>query len=91
MPKFRKKPVAIEAFQMTQERMYRNDEWPEWLHRAWNGNGEPGSLGRSIGGMSIMTLEGPLNVSADDWIIQGVQGEIYPCKPAIFEATYEPA
>ena len=39
----------------------------------------------------IKTLEGDLTVSPDDWIIQGVKGEIYPCKPDIFAATYEPA
>jgi hypothetical protein len=37
-----------------------------------------------------MTLEGPLHVSNRDWIITGVKGEKYPCKPDIFEATYEP-
>lgn len=39
----------------------------------------------------IRTLEGPLRASAGDWVIRGVQGEFYPCKPDIFEATYEPA
>mgnify|MGYP001564777940 CR=1 FL=1 len=38
----------------------------------------------------VKTLEGELTVSLDDWIIKGVKGEIYPCKPDIFEATYEP-
>lgn len=37
------------------------------------------------------TLEGPLRVSDGDWIITGIKGEHYPCKPDIFEATYEPA
>lgn len=37
----------------------------------------------------IWTLEGDLNVSPDDWIIKGVKNEFYPCKPDIFEATYE--
>ncbi len=44
MAKFRKKPVVIEAFQMTQERRVRNDDWPGWLHEAWNEErGVPGS------------------------------------------------
>lgn len=95
--KYRKKPVVIEAFQMTQDRRLDNSQWPEWLHKAWNeGRGEPGSLfpveeGTGYGVLAIGTLEGNLNVSWGDWIIQGVQGEIYPCKPDIFEATYEPA
>jgi hypothetical protein len=38
-----------------------------------------------------MTLEGDMRVSVGDWVIRGVQGEFYPCKPDIFEATYEPA
>jgi hypothetical protein len=100
MAKFRKKPVVIEAFQMTKESRESNADWPEWLHRAWNeGRGKPGSLfpvdnmatpdmGNRM--LCIGTLEGPLKVSWGDWIIQGVQGEIDLCKPDIFEATYEP-
>ncbi len=41
--------------------------------------------------LDIVTLEGTLFANPSDWIIQGVKGEIYPCKPDIFEATYEPA
>ncbi len=94
MAKFRKKPVVIEAFQMTMARRWDNSEWPEWLHAAWQM--EPGVVGavwpkpedaRDI--LLISTLEGGLDVQWNDWIIQGVQGELYPCKPDIFEATYE--
>ena len=94
--KFRKKPVVIEAFQMTEERRASNADWPEWMHRAWQLDREaPGSLypteeGTSDGTLSIGTLEGPHRVSWGDWIIQGVKGELYPCKPDIFEATYAP-
>lgn len=94
MLKFRKRPVIIEAFQMTIERRWDNLEWPEWLHKAWNTDGE-GSLfidpdDPDGAKLAIGTLEGVHRVSWGDWIIQGVQGEIYPCKPDIFEATYEP-
>lgn len=41
-------------------------------------------------GITIRTLEGDMTASPGDWIIRGVQGEFYPCKPDIFEATYEP-
>ena len=96
--KYRKKPVVIEAFQMTKERRQDNRDWPEWLHRAWNKewkaigavNCEDWANSHGDGRLIINTLEGPLIVSWGDFIIQGVKGELYPCKPDIFEATYEP-
>jgi len=96
MPKFRKKPVVIEAFQMTKERRVDNSEWPEWMNKAWQKErGTLGSLyptqeGTGTGRLSIGTMEGVHLVSWYDWIIQGVQGELYPCNPEIFETTYEP-
>lgn len=97
--KYRKKPVVIEAFQMTPERRQDNSEWPNWLHEAWNGElDKPGTVFPSAypnsdgtDELAIVTLEGIHKVSFGDWIIQGVQGELYPCKPDIFEKTYEPA
>jgi hypothetical protein len=47
--------------------------------------------GKSNGGIYIKTLEGDHIVKPGDWIITGVKGEHYPCKPEIFEMTYEPA
>jgi len=98
MPKFRKKPVEIEAFQMTRERRESNADWPHWLHEAWNvERHNPGSLepvdpdDADDRRLQIVTLEGLHLVSWNDWIIQGVQGELYPCKPDIFEQTYERA
>ncbi len=95
--KYRKKPVVIEAFQMTLERRIDNSEWPEWLNRAWNGNrDESGTLQRVDmlqelpDQLEIVTLEGKHLVSWGDFIIQGVNGELYPCKPDIFHKTYEP-
>lgn len=85
--KYRKKPVVIDAFQMTEERRWHNDEWPNWLHDAWTGSLRPN---QSNGFLEIKTLEGWLNVSQGDWIIRGVKGELYPCKPDVFKATYEP-
>jgi hypothetical protein len=95
MSKFRKKPVVIEAFQMTEARRQDNSEWPEWLNQAWQkGRDETGAVapatqGTGDGLLIIVTLEGDHLVSWGDWIIQGVKGELYPCKPDIFEATYE--
>ena len=99
MTAFRKKTVVIQAFQMTKARRVSNEEWPEWLHRAWNhGFHDVGSLScvdfpNSDGTdhLQIRTLEGVQLVSWGDWIIQGVKGELYPCKPDIFDLTYEPA
>lgn len=95
--KFRKKPIVIEAFQMTKERRQDNRDWPNWLNKAWNDNWpEPGAVrcvdypnSDGTDQLMISTLEGPLTVSWDDWIIRGVNGELYPCKPDIFEKTYE--
>ncbi len=93
---YRKKPVVIEAFQMTAARRMDNSDWPEWLHQAWNGNrNQQGTLQRADMTaplpdlLEIVTLEGNHLVSWGDYIIQGVAGELYPCKPDIFEMTYE--
>jgi hypothetical protein len=93
--KYRKRPVIVEAFQMTPHRRRDGTDWPEWLHQAWDKErGSEGSLyptDEGEGGtLSIGTLEGQQLISWGDWIIQGVQGEIYPCKPDIFPITYEP-
>jgi hypothetical protein len=95
--KYRKKPVVIEAFQMTKERRQDNAEWPPWLHRAYGKDypsegavwpkDYPDSNGTDK--LVIGTKEGVHLVSWDDFIIQGVQGELYACKPDIFEQTYE--
>ena len=58
MPKFRKKPVVISAYQTDKE-------------------------------LKIQTLEGEMTANVGDWIIIGVNGEVYPCKPDIFAKTYE--
>jgi hypothetical protein len=97
--KFRKKPVVIEAFQMTPERRVDNSEWPNWLNQAWNRDwSEPGAVSceewpNSDGTdhLMIRTPEGVCRVSWNDFIIQGVEGELRACKPDIFAATYEPA
>lgn len=96
---YRKKPVVIEAFQMTLKRRIDNSDWPAWLTNAWNGEpNKAGTLQRTMpydekptDELEIVTLEGIHRVSWGDWIIRGVQGELYPCKPEIFAATYEPA
>lgn len=95
MPKYRKRPVVIEAFQLTQKTRKDNVDWPEWMNRAWNEDrGAPNSLfptdpDTGNGDLSIQTLEGRHIVSFGDYIIQSIKGELYPCKPDIFDQTYE--
>lgn len=82
--KFRKKPVVIEAHHFMGP--FSVDEMPEDFQKALvQSKKMSGSF------WTIDTLEGNLHVSTGDWIIKGVKGEFYPCKPDIFEATYEPA
>jgi len=87
MSKFRKKPVVIEAVQL------RWDTWDEMCDFAGVGNltdNKPeGKMDGLAIGLLIPTLEGLMVASENDWIIKGVKGELYPCKPDIFEATYE--
>lgn len=77
MPKFRKKPVVIEAVQ--------------WLGFNYNEVTQfQGGCAEYEGVKVILqTLEGEMRASVGDWIIKGVNGEFYPCKPDIFEKTYE--
>ena len=97
MAKYVKKPVEIQAFQITKENIQNPKEWPDWLLAAWNKDrGNECCVRRAeyfnssnTKKLIISTLEGDLFVSENDWIIQGVSGEIYPCKPDIFELTYD--
>ena len=83
-PKYRKKPVVIEAMQFTED---NRAEVMAWCHSS----GDSQSYHRSVLGFIVPTLEGQHIATLDDWIIKGVKGEFYPCKPDIFDATYEPA
>lgn len=93
--KFRIIPVVIEAFKMTEERRWDNSEWPNWMHLAWNKHPEESGclycMPENVEELFISTLEGDHRVAWGDWIIQGVKGEIYPCRPDIFMVTYEEA
>ena len=87
MAKYRKKPVVIDAVQL------RWDNWDDVCELAdvgklTDGKPEGKQDGEKIG-LLIPTLEGLMTASENDWIIMGVEGEIYPCKPDIFEKTYE--
>lgn len=83
MPEFRKKAVKIQAFQL--EYGYYMAPWPVWFQ---NGILE-GTVVLDKEGCSITTLEGVMRANEGDWIIQGIKGELYPCKDEIFRETYE--
>ena len=100
MPKYRKKPVVIEARQwdgtaegatpiidwvLTGSSVARYFEEREELRA---GNGEVAQRAEPTR-ILIQTLEGAVHASPGDYVIKGVQGEFYPCKPDIFQATYE--
>jgi hypothetical protein len=96
--KFRKKPVEIEAMWISPDTTARDGgldpntqsqaEIAGWMmghgFRDFKVHGEQAPFG-----IAIQTLEGVMVASPDDWIIRGIQGEFYPCKPDIFEQTYE--
>lgn len=81
MPKFRSKPVVIEAWQ---------------YDGSWDSAREIAKLSSNMSwdsssGFKIVTLEGTMLASPGDWIIKGTRGEFYPCKPDVFAEKYEPA
>ena len=90
---YRSRPVVIEAFQMTEERINSNMDWPSWLHEAWNL--EPREVGSVYlhhtepRRLAVMTLEGSRLLETDYWIIKGTKGVLYPCDPEIFAEKYE--
>ena len=88
--RYRKRPVLIEAMQVTSDGIHEGtiEDWTD-------GHARFGSLVRSPLGdiisahMLIQTLEGTMRADLGDYVIRGVQGEFYPCKPDIFKATYQ--
>ena len=102
MTLFRKKPVVIEAVQLTWANWTAICDFvpkPIFIRGVWLDNS--GAMlpefhtnvcapGNAALGLLIDTLEGVMLARGDDWIIKGVKGEFYACKPDIFEATHEP-
>ena len=83
--KYRKKPVVIEAHRIG------DDGWPDSIWEAVIRNEIILHMDQSPRYVLIKTLEGDMRGGDGDYIIRGVKGEFYPCKPDIFDATYEPA
>ena len=89
--KYRKKPVVVEAIQ------FRSGTLPghgaqvaAWCGGRFNVDVKPSDHTDVRYTISIPTLEGVMTAEEGDWIIRGVAGEFYPCKPEIFASTYEP-
>lgn len=88
MAQFRKKPVVIDAmqwpgFSVDGDRIESVMRFEDWF---LNSGGKGIYSGQK---MAIHTLEGVMTADPGDWVIKGIKGEFYPCKPDIFEATYE--
>ncbi len=88
--KFRKKPVVIEAMQFTTNNEAGSPAMDAIVNWANQGRDKPNAWHNGTN-IFINTLEGEMRADVGDWIIRGVKGEFYPCKPDIFAATYEPA
>ena len=85
--RYRKKPVEIEAMQ---GRAYTDfARIVTWINEN-GGDAVAKQVDPGPAYMEITTLEGVMRADVGDWVIKGIQGEFYPCKPDIFEATYEP-
>ena len=97
MPRYRKKPLEIEAIQIRADHWKNPSAWPVWLHEATQRCLDlPGSVWMGMDGatglatVEIFTPNGICTGRVGSWIIQGVDGGLYPCEADIFEATYDP-
>lgn len=87
MRKYRKKPIVITAIQFTDlsSATVIAEMFGERTSWSWDDPSKMSGLH-----LKVSTLEGVMRANPGDWIIKGVQGEVYPCKPDIFKKTYEP-
>lgn len=88
--KFRKKPVEIEAYQLTSDMLHGHEPIP-WVFPKINYHGDDATDRVFTPYLIIETLEGDHQAHAGDWIIKGVKGEFYPCRDDIFRLTYSPS
>lgn len=87
MSRYRKKPVVIDAWQFDAPMFQKQ---PAWFGHAMMA-GKMFYQGGEHPYYTIKTLEGEMRANPGDWIVRGIKGELYPCKPDIFAATYEAA
>lgn len=93
MPQFRKKPVIIDAIQWSGN--VNRQEVCDFVGtdlktEVYSDTAYEAGQGAPYFSLIIETLEGNMTANPNDWVIKGVNGEFYPCKPDIFEKTYEP-
>ena len=93
MEKYRKKPVVVEAIKYCGDNLEdvlaftgKHPRWDEWFASF---DEYAAHVANDHQMFKILTLEGTMKAMPGDWVIKGVQGEFYPCKPEIFEKTYE--
>lgn len=84
--KYRKKPVVIEAMQFDGSNLR---EIISWAHKGLPAEANSKIIPTPNNYLYINTLEGQMLCVINDWVVKGIRGEFYPCKPDIFEATYE--
>ena len=87
--RFRKRPLVVDAVRCVDVLRAAGEDWsglPGWLADAY----KKGDVLVWPDIVEIRTLEGWMTAGRDDWIVRGVEGEIYPCKASVFEVTYEP-
>ena len=89
MARYRKKPIVIEAMQFETNNEAGSPQMDAVCNWANQGKGESAPLFHDGTDIFVRTLEGVMRANVGDWIIRGVKGEFYPCKPDILEATYE--
>ena len=96
--RYRTRAIQVDAFQLTLERRLSNEDWPHWMHYAWNTPHEelgsvypslyPNSNGRDQ--LMVRTTLGPVKVDWGDWIIRDNDGLFSVMRPEAFTATFEP-
>ena len=87
MPKYRKKPIIIEAVKWLNK---MDSVSQQCIPFQQHNNDERSIYANLDGSLTICTLEGEMRAEIGDYIIRGIKGELYPCKPDIFKETYEP-
>ena len=87
MAKYRKKPVVVEAWKFTRKALEVKPEWVIYDEKKVVGKAD--SFTGDVVLLLLNTIEGHVWAEEGDYIIKGIKGEVYPCKPDIFEQTYE--